>query len=136
MTISINFKPQLKLITLVSAAMLLLNDGALAGPSAVAESPVITSRTPQRIQQIEAALNGSKNLYLAVSSEGDIACDWADWIEPEIVLKNGTVIDLTTINWKSNTQGSGSTNVGLNNQKKPLVVEGNCRPMPINSAPR
>jgi putative membrane-bound dehydrogenase-like protein len=124
MIISINFKPQLKLITLVSAAMLLLNDGALAGPSAVAESPVITSRTPQRIQQIEAALNGSKNLYLAVSSEGDIACDWADWIEPEIVLKNGTVIDLTTINWKSNTQGSGSTNVGLNNQKKPMVVDG------------
>ena len=124
MTISINFKLQLKLITLVSAAMLLLNDGALAGPSAVAESPVITSRTPQRIQQIEAALNGSKNLYLAVSSEGDIACDWADWIEPEIVLKNGTVIDLTTINWKSNTQGSGSTNVGLNNQKKPMVVDG------------
>lgn len=124
MSISSISKHHLNLIPVISATMALLHHGALAGPTPAAESALITSKTVQRIQQIEAALHGSKNLYLAVSSEGDISCDWADWIEPEIVLKNGTVVDLTSINWKSNTQGSGSTNVGLNNQKKPMVVDG------------
>ena len=110
--------------TLLSTVLALLSQGAVNSQPPAAESSVITARTPQRIHQIDAQLNGSKELYLAVSSEGDISCDWADWIEPEVVLKDGTVIDLTTLNWKSSRQGSGSTEIGLNNQKKPLLVDG------------
>ena len=99
---------------------------AWAGTSAkpVAESTVLTAKNPQRVHQIEADLKGAKELFLAVSSEGDISCDWADWIEPEILLTDGTVIDLTTLKWRYSKQGSGSTLVGMNNQNKPMLVDG------------
>jgi putative membrane-bound dehydrogenase-like protein len=51
------------------------------------------------------------------------ACDWADWIEPEVVLMDGTVVDLTKLKWTS-AESLGQTRVGKNYDGKPLKVAG------------
>ena len=73
---------------------------------------------------MEAPLKGAKELYLVVSSEGSISCDWSNWIEPQLVRADGSTIDLTTLRWKSVTQGYGKTLIGKTNAGTPLLVEG------------
>jgi putative membrane-bound dehydrogenase-like protein len=51
------------------------------------------------------------------------ACDWANWIEPEVVLMDGTVVDLTKLKWTS-AESLGQTRVGKNYDGKPLKVAG------------
>jgi putative membrane-bound dehydrogenase-like protein len=112
------------LVPIAAAALNAPTARAASQANPVAQSAVLTARSPQRVHEVEADLNRAKELFLAVSSEGDISCDWADWIEPEIVLADGAVIDLTTLRWRSSKQGSGSTVIGLNNQNKPITVDG------------
>ncbi len=121
-----HFLNRLRHLLIPMAAAALNTPTAVAATQAtpIAESAVLTSKNPQRVHEVEADLHGAKQLFLAVSSEGDISCDWADWIEPEIILTDGTIIDLTTLRWRSSKQGSGSTFVGLNNQNKPMTVDG------------
>lgn len=88
------------------------------------ESPVLTSATKPRLVEIDVALVNAKELYLAVSDEGDISCDWADWIEPKLVLADGSTKDLTLLTWKSAVTGYGEARVGKNNDNGPLSVDG------------
>ena len=55
-----------------------------------------------------------RDLYLAVSGEGDISHDWADWLEPKITLKDGKLVDLTGIKWESATTGHARVQIGKN----------------------
>jgi putative membrane-bound dehydrogenase-like protein len=52
-----------------------------------------------------------------------IACDWSDWIEPEVVLMDGTVIDLTKLKWKE-AESLGQSRIGKNYDGKPLKIAG------------
>jgi putative membrane-bound dehydrogenase-like protein len=98
---------------------------ALAGaaPKPVAESPVMLAKDKQRLVDLTAELNGSKELYLMVAELDGNACDWSDWIEPEVVLADGTVVDLTKLKWKE-VESLGQTRVGRNYEGKPLKVAG------------
>ena len=95
---------------------------ALARP--VAESPVLTSRSKERLLPFEAPLQGAKSLFLVAHSDESISCAWADWLHPELVKEDGSVIDLTTLRWKSATAGSGQARLGKSNANTPLLVEG------------
>jgi putative membrane-bound dehydrogenase-like protein len=94
-----------------------------ADPKPVAESPILLAKDKQRLVDFSAELNGSKELYLMVAELDGNACDWADWIEPEVVLMDGTVIDLTKLKWKE-AESLGTTRVGKNYDGKPLKVAG------------
>ncbi|MBM3868850.1 MAG: dehydrogenase, partial [Verrucomicrobia bacterium] len=94
-----------------------------ADPKPVAESPILLAKDKQRLVDFSAELNGSKELYLMVADLGQNACDWADWIEPEVVLADGTVLDLTKLKWKD-AESLGQTRVGRNYDGKPLKVAG------------
>ena len=94
-----------------------------ADPKPVAESPILLAKDKQRLVDFSAELNGSKELYLMVAELDGNACDWANWIEPEVVLMDGTVIDLTKLKWTS-AESLGQTRVGKNYDGKPLKVAG------------
>ena len=94
-----------------------------ADPKPVAESPHMLAKDKQRLVDFSAELNGSKELYLMVAEIDGNACDWADWIEPEVVLMDGTVVDLTKLKWTS-AESLGQTCVGKNYDGKPLKVAG------------
>ena len=96
---------------------------AIAAPKPVFESPVLTSTSQPRLVPVDVALVGAKELYLVVSDEGADSCDWSDWVEPKLVMTDGSVRDLTTLPWKSAKAGHGSVNVGKNYNGGALTVE-------------
>ena len=63
-----------------------------AAPKPVAESAILFAKDKQRLVDLTAELNGSKQLYLMVAEIDGNACDWANWIDPEVVLVDGTVV--------------------------------------------
>ena len=87
------------------------------------ESPVLTSATKRRLFDINIELKGAKELYLVVSDEGDKSCDWADWIAPTLVMKDGKTTPLTELKWTSMTAGSSGAKVGKNTMGGPLMVD-------------
>lgn len=94
-----------------------------AAPKPVAETPVLYAKDKQRLIELTAELNGSKQLYLVVAEMDGNACDWSNWIEPEVVLADGTVVDLTKLKWKE-AESLGTTRVGKNYEGKPLKIAG------------
>jgi putative membrane-bound dehydrogenase-like protein len=105
----------LALLAFVSAA-------SAADP--VYQSPKLTSTSLRRLIPVDVPLKGAKELYLVVSDEDGISCDWADWIEPKLVLKDGSTKDLTKLAWKAASQGSGSTRVGKSAMGDAILVNG------------
>ncbi len=94
-----------------------------AAPKPVAETPVLYAKDKQRLVELTAELNGSKQLFLVVAEMDGNACDWSDWIEPEVVLADGTVVDLTKLKWKD-AEALGTPHVGKNYEGKPLKIAG------------
>ncbi len=89
----------------------------------LAESPVMTSTSTPRLVELSADLKGAKELYLVVSDEDGISCDWSDWVEPKLVMADGSEKDLTTLKWKSATAGHGKVNLGKSSGNGPIAVE-------------
>ena len=94
-----------------------------AAPKPVVESATLFAKDKQRLVELSAELNGSKQLYLVVAEIDGNACDWANWIDPEVVLVDGTVVDLTKLKWKE-VESLGTTRVGKNYDGKPLKIAG------------
>lgn len=88
----------------------------------VAESPNMNARSA-RLHDIKAKIEGAKELYLVVSDNGDMAFDWADWIEPKIFFKDGTSKDLTELPWTSATTGWSDAKVGKNAGGQTLTID-------------
>jgi putative membrane-bound dehydrogenase-like protein len=95
-------------------------------PSATA--PIAKSKILKKgdaIQTIRAELKGAKELHLAIADGGDgFTCDWADWIEPELIKADGTRVKLTTLEWKLATSGFGKVRIGANAGGGELRVNG------------
>ncbi len=89
----------------------------------VFESPVMTGASTPRMLEVNAPLKGAKELYLVVSDEGSKNCDWADWLEPKLVMADGSERDLTNLEWKSAQSGFGKVRVGQNTSGGALQVE-------------
>ncbi|HEX3135475.1 MAG TPA: PVC-type heme-binding CxxCH protein, partial [Planctomycetota bacterium] len=90
----------------------------------VFESPVLTSKPTPRLIDVDAPLTNAKELYLIVGEEGEISCDWADWLEPKLVLADGSTKDLTALTWKSAKAGYGEVHLGKASDGGALTVEG------------
>jgi hypothetical protein len=112
-------KANLSLLALLGFAALT----SAAAPKPVVESPSMFAKDKNRLVELTADLNGSKQLFLMVAELDGNACDWSDWIEPEVVLADGTVVDLTKLKWKE-AESLGTTRVGKNYDGKPLKVDG------------
>ena len=70
------------------------------GPEPLYKSRILKSGDTERLIPIEVALKRG-DLYLIVSSEGNGSHDWANWLEPELVMQDGTTLDLATFPWRT-----------------------------------
>lgn len=104
---------------------LLASAACAAAASPVFESPrLTTTANSPRLVKVDVPLKGAKELYLLVSDEDGISCDWADWLEPKLVMQDGSIKDLTKLPWKAASQGSGGTRVGKSAMGDALLVKG------------
>ncbi len=97
--------------------------GAAEAPKPLFQSPELNSGTQPRLVPIDIPVQGLKELHLIVSDEQDDNCDWADWIEPQVVLADGTVKSLADTPWKSAQSGHGKVQVGRSYSGTPALVE-------------
>ena len=67
------------------------------------------------VVSVDAEITGAKTLYLVVTDGGNgIACDWADWLNPQLVRPDGSFVKLTTLKWKNASTGWGEVNIDKN----------------------
>ena len=92
----------------------------IAGPEPLYKSRLLKSGDEERLIPIEVALK-KRDLYLIVSSDGNASHDWASWIEPEIIMKDGTTVDLTTLRWRT---ASNQVQRGKTYRGDPMMVAG------------
>lgn len=114
------------LIPGLARLLILLAPALLAAQSAkpVAESPLVTSDPKARLAEVSADLRGAKELHLVAHDGGNQSCDWANWIEPVLVMADGSTRPLTSLPWKSASSAYGKVNVRRNMEGGPLSVAG------------
>lgn len=99
------------------------NTFAAEAPKPLFQSPELTSEAKPRLVPIDIPVKGLKELHLIVSDEGSDNCDWADWIEPQIIMADGSVKSLAEVPWKSAESAHGKTQVGKSHSGTPILVE-------------
>ncbi len=100
------------------------NTPAAAKP--VFQSKTINVGTPGHAVDVVADITNARQLYLVVTDAGDgFSCDWAAWIEPRLIDKEGKETKLTDLKWKSAQSGHGNVNINKNSGGQPLKVNGN-----------
>ena len=73
---------------------------------------------------VDVDISGAKGLWLVVTDGGNgIECDWADWIEPSLIRTDGSIVNLTSLKWKTATSGFGTAGINKNANGGPLMVE-------------
>ena len=90
----------------------------IVGPEPLYKSRLLKSGDEERLIPIEVDLK-KRDLYLIVSSDGNASHDWSSWIEPEIIMKDGTTLDLTTLRWRT---ASNQVKRGQNYRGGPMTV--------------
>ncbi|MFM2171100.1 MAG: hypothetical protein RI957_1329, partial [Verrucomicrobiota bacterium] len=96
--------------------------GASAQSKTLGSTAVMTPNS-KRLEEIKASLKGAKELYLVVEDAGDFSFDWANWIEPTLIMADGSKKDLTELKWRSAEAGWGQTKINKNINGDPMVVE-------------
>ena len=85
-----------------------------AGDGKLFQSPIVNKQTKGHAVEIDVPLNGAKSLFLVVTDGGDgYGCDWADWVNPRFVGKDGEK-SLTELKWKSASTGFGQVHLNKN----------------------
>ena len=87
-------------------------------------SPVLTATSKDRIISVDVSLKDVSDLYLHVDSNGPISCDWADWLNPRLIMADGSSKDLTTLDWVSAKSGYGSIRKNRTFEGSTLKVAG------------
>jgi len=81
-----------------------------------------------RLISIDAAISGAKELYLVVDDLGGISCDWADWIEPKLILKGGAAVDLSPASRGNTPKGKRQGPDGQERHRRPTRRRGRSLP--------
>jgi len=88
-------------------------------------SKLITYKTGEQSTRVKVNIAGGKKLYLVVTDGGDgNSWDHADWIEPELIGKQGSV-KLTDIKWINASSGWGSATINRSVGGNELIVDNN-----------
>jgi putative membrane-bound dehydrogenase-like protein len=76
-----------------------------------------------RLVELKADLKGAKELHLIVEDAGDKSFDWANWIEPTLIMADGSKKDLSELTWKSAETGFGEAKLHANVNGSKLTIE-------------
>lgn len=108
-----------------SLALVLLLPALAAAAKPVFQSKLVTPDTPNHSVDIDAPLDGARELFLVVTDGGNgYAADWADWAEPRLIRADGSEIRLTEVEWKSALSGWGGVKVNANTSGQELRSAG------------
>ena len=87
-------------------------------------SPIVNAQTKRHRVEIDTSIAGVSDLFLVVDDGGNgYACDWADWVDPEIHNKDGKK-SLVDIGWVSATTGYGKAHKDKNCRGGEWSVDG------------
>ena len=87
-------------------------------------SKLITCKAGEQSTKVNVNITGAKKLYLVVTNgEDDNNWDHADWIEPKLTCRKGT-LNLTDIKWVNASAGWGSVTIDKSVGDNPLIVDG------------
>ncbi len=87
-------------------------------------SRVIKKGDHDRSQKVSVPLNGSKKLYLAVSTTGDgFEFDHSDWCQPVLVGPKGA-LRLTDLKWRTASTSWGETQINKSILGRDIIVNG------------
>lgn len=94
--------------------------------NALWRSGTISYLTTGYITDVDVAITkGAKQMVLVATDGGDgYDCDHADWINPEVVLADGSKVDVTGLPILRNTCGWGETHVNSNLNGGKLSIDG------------
>ncbi|MEX2215533.1 MAG: PVC-type heme-binding CxxCH protein [Phycisphaeraceae bacterium] len=88
-------------------------------------SKTVTAADKGHAVDVEADITGAKELFLVASDAGDgFGCDWAAWMTPRLIDKDGKETKLTDLKWKSAGAGHGNVNLNKNSAGNALRVNG------------
>ena len=113
--------PSFSILVVVLVAQPLLAQGV--GPEPLYKSRILRSGDAERLIPVEVALQ-REDLYLVVSSEGNGSHDWSNWIDPELVMEDGRIVDLTTLSWRAAFSTVGAIRAGKTYRGGPMTVAG------------
>jgi alpha-galactosidase len=85
-------------------------------------SRLLTYRTGEQSDVVNVSVAGAKKLYLVVTPEDNKEWDHADWIEPRLTGKRGT-LRLAGTKWVSATAGWSIAKVNRSVMDYPLIVD-------------
>lgn len=89
------------------------------------ESKVLDTSSRDRMIQIDLPLPPkTRRLYLAVTDQGNQSCDWSDWTDARIVLKDGKEIRIHELEWRALITGYGTIRANANWNNEPMKVAG------------
>ena len=101
------------------------------------QSPLVTRTTPGRSVAISADLRGAARLALvADGGEDGSAWDHAVWVEPRLVMQDGTTRRLTDIPWTQASAGYAQVSTERSPSGGRLSVDGNPVPYGIGAHAR
>ncbi len=90
---------------------------------AIWNSKLITYKPGEQSTNVNVNIAGAKKLFLVITNGGDgNNWDHADWIEPKLIGKKGT-LNLTDIKWKSASAGWGSSAIARSVMDNKLIVD-------------
>ena len=82
-----------------------------AKESSSLQSPIIEGASTHKF---DVDISSWKELHLTLGDGGNgTGSDHGAWLDPVLVKKDGTLVDLTKIKWSKATQGWGKTGVGI-----------------------
>ena len=95
---------------------------ALAKPAA--STRVLVSADRERLVPVEADLRGARELHLTAHDIDGDSHDWVVWVDPVLVMADGSARDLVGIPWKSARTGWGKLAPNANPEGGQLRVAG------------
>jgi len=95
------------------------------GAKPLFQSKTVDAGTPGHAVDVSVDITGANQLYLIVSDASDgYSCDWANWMEPRLVDKDGKETKLTDLKWKSAEADHGNVSINKNSGGNALKVGG------------
>jgi len=95
----------------------------------IAQSGKMTSSAAARTHSFDVPLESPRKLYLVVDDAGDgYSCDWANWIDPKVAMKDGTTLSLVDLKPERAIVGWGRVRQNRNAGGAPLSIAGTAYP--------
>ena len=70
------------------AAALLATVGFASAAEPKFDSKIVSAQTKGHAVDVDVDITGAKSLFLVATDGGDgFGCDWADWVEPKLILE-------------------------------------------------